>query len=357
MAAGRHPYWAKMMLMTFPALNDAFEPVAALVVLVAVAVLLRVLWRTLFFRQREPGRLQGWLAENTATPVFLLILAAGAQAIFWRIAGLPRVREFPLTPYVLGTSYALTVLSATWVVYGLFKGLSEWYVATMASRARPALDSQVVPAFRLAVKILLVFTAATIILDHYNVKLTALLTFAGVGSLAVALAAQDTLANMFAGFTIMLDRPFRVGDRVELTDGRIGDVQAIGLRSTRILSLDNTLYVIPNAELAKSRVINHSSPGDKINVRQKIALPYGNNLEKVKQILVETCRAHPLVLPSPAPSALLSEWGDTFMRLSFNFWISDYRTAAQVVDEINTAIYAKFAQEGIRMKDQLPKTQ
>src|SRR5262249_25618549 len=329
--------------------------VMALVILLA-AVLLRVLWRTLFVRGGEPGRLQGWLAANTATPVFLLILAAGAQSIFARLSQLPQLRGLVVTPYLTSALYVLTVLSRDWVVYGLAKGVSDWYVAAVTSRGAASLD-QVVPAFRLAVKVLLLFVVATMILDHYNFKITALLGAAGFASLVVALAAQDTLANMFAGFVLMMDRPFRLGDRIELSDGKIGDVQEIGLRSPRILSFDNTLYIIPNSELSKSRVINHSYPGDKINVRQRIALLYGNDLDRVKKIVVEACRTHPRVLPQPPPQALVADWSDNFIYLSFNFWIADYRSRPQVVDELNTAIYSKLVQEGIRMKDQLPKTQ
>jgi len=342
-----------MFLMRF-LLRGGLEPVVALIILLA-AVLLRVLWRTLFVRGREPGRLQGWLAANTATPVFLLILAAGAQVIFARLTDLPELRGLMVTAYLNGALYILTVLSAAWVVYGLAKGLSDWYVAAVAGRGATVLDSQIVPAFRLAVKVLLLFVSATVILDHYEFKITALLGAAGFASLVVALAAQDTLANMFAGFVLMMDRPFRVGDRIELSDGRIGDVQEIGLRSTKIISFDNTLYVIPNSELAKSSIVNHSYPGDKLNVRQKLALPYGNDVEKVKGILVECCRAHPMVLRNPPPGAFVTEWGDNMMQLLFNFWIADYRTRAQVLDQINTAIYARFGQEGIRMKDQLPE--
>ena len=71
----------------------------------------------------------------------------------------------------------------------------------------------------------------------------------GVGSLAVGLAAQDTLANMFAGFTLMLDRPFRVGDRIQLASGEVGDVEAIGMRATRIKTSDETILVVPNSLL------------------------------------------------------------------------------------------------------------
>ncbi len=339
--------------MRWDLLNDSLHPGASLIVVLAVAIVLRLLWRRLFVREHDPTRLAGWIAEHTATPVFLLVIAAGAQVIFARLLRVSEIRKLPLTPYIDGAIYVVTVLSVTWVFYGLAKGLSDWYLMALAPRTSTVLDSEVVRVFRLIVKIVLISVAATVVLDRYNVHIRTLLGAAGVLSLVLALAAQDTLANLFAGFTILADRPFRVGDRIELSNGRVGDVQDIGLRSTKILSFENTLYIIPNAELAKSSIVNLSYPGDKINVRQKLSLPYGNDIDKVKQVVVEACRAHPAVLHEPPPAAMVTDWGDALLQMTFNFWIADYRARAQVVDEIDTAIYARLLREGIRMKDQL----
>jgi len=330
--------------------QEGMGPAAtALVVLLAVAVLLRLTWRRILVRGRETGGLNRWLAETTATPVFLLILAGGAQVITGRLGALSPFREWGVTAYLTGTAYILTVLSATWVAYGLLKGFSEWYLATVAPKTESKLEAELVPAIRRVAKLLLVFVAATVVLGHYDVRLTALLGAAGVASLAVALAAQETIANMIAGFTIMVDRPFRLGDRVELSDGRIGDVHEIGLRSTKILSFDNTLYIIPNAELAKSSVINHSYPSGRVNVRQRLSVPYGCDVALVKQILAETCSAHPLALPDPPPQAFLSELGETSLVVRFNFWLEDYRNRQEAADQINMAIYARLEREGIRV--------
>jgi len=334
--------------MGFLAWNGAWPPAAALAIVLAAAVLLRLLWRKI--GGREPGRPLKWLAQNTATPVFLLIVAAGAQVIFGRLAQLPRVRDLPVTPYLSGASYVLTALSVAWVVYGLLKGMGEWCLSAFrAPTGGPALNSELFPALRLAVKVLLIFVAGIVVLDHYGVKLTAVFGVAGVASLMMALAAQDTLANLIAGFSILLDRPFRPGDRVELADGRIGDVQEIGLRSTKILSFDHTYYVVPNSEMAKSSVVNHSYPSDRVKVRQTIAAAYGSDVTEVKRLLIETCRAHPLVLREPAPEAFLTQLGEATLQVTFAFWIDDFRQRARVADEIHTSLYERFQQAGIPM--------
>ena len=98
-----------------------------------------------------------------------------------------------------------------------------------------------------------------------------------MGSLAIGLAAQDTLANMFAGFTLMLDRPFRVGDRIQLSTGEVGDVEEIGMRATRIRTLDETILVVPNSLLVKERVVNLSRPTAPSSPEVEVGVAYGSD--------------------------------------------------------------------------------
>ena len=315
--------------------------IVALVIVLAVAAVLRLAWRRLFVHK--------WVAEYTVTPVFLLILAVGSQVIFGRLAGLPEVRRLAMTPYISGAIYIFMVVSVTWVAYGLVKGITAWYLGRLAPKTGTTIDNELIPAFGLILKVLLIFVAAMIVLDHYNVKLSALLGAAGVVSLALALAAQETLGNMFAGFSILVDRPFRLGDRVELPGGRVGDVQEIGLRSTKILSSDHTVYIIPNSEIAKSSITNYSYPTDRLKVRQKVSVPYGSDIENVKRILMECCRAHPLVLTDPPPLAMLSQLGDSSLQVAFSFWVEDLRSQGRALDEINTTVYARLERDGIRI--------
>jgi small-conductance mechanosensitive channel len=302
----------------------------------------------LLVRPRAPGLLGRRIAESTATPVVLLVVAVGMRLIFGELAETPRLRRLPAARYLDSATYLLIVAAATWVAYGLVKGVSGWYISRITPGAGSKLDVEFVPLVRRVFQVLLLFTALTVVFDHYNIKLTALLGVAGVASLAGALAAQDTLANMIAGFTIMLDRPFRIGDRVELQGGRLGDVFEIGLRSTRILSPDHTVHIIPNAELAKSSIINHSYPDQRVNVRQQLRIAYGNDVEAVKRAVLEICRAHPQVLPDPPPNALLGEMTDQTLAIHFNFWIADHRQRGTILDEVLAAIYAYCAKAEVR---------
>ncbi len=105
--------------------------------------------------------------------------------------------------------------------------------------------------------ILLTVLGGIILLDHFNVEVSGLVATLGIGSLAIALAAQAALADTISGFIIMFDRPYRIGDRIEILElDTWGDVTDIGLRSTRIRTRDNRMAVVPNSVIAKNMVVN-----------------------------------------------------------------------------------------------------
>ena len=102
---------------------------------------------------------------------------------------------------------------------------------------------------------------------------------------AAYLGAQDTLASMFAGFTILLDQPFRVGDRIQLATGETGDVQSIGMRATSIKTGDDTILIVPNSILVKERLVNQSRPTRHLATRVDVGVAFGSDLGKVKEVL------------------------------------------------------------------------
>jgi small-conductance mechanosensitive channel len=134
----------------------------------------------------------------------------------------------------------------------------EWYAA------RPHVEGEAAREFlpllgRLG-QVFLALVAVITILQQLGVNVASLVVSLGVGSLAVGLAAQDTLSNMFAGFTLLLDRPFRVGERIQLASGEAGDVEQIGMRATLLRTGEGTLLIVPNSALVKERLLNLSRP-------------------------------------------------------------------------------------------------
>ncbi len=95
-------------------------------------------------------------------------------------------------------------------------------------------------------------------MSHFGININALVAALGVSSLAIALAAQDTIANLIAGFLIMIDRPFKIGDRIKLPTGEMVDVLDIGIRRSKFLSEDKAIVIVPNLDLSKKKIVNYT---------------------------------------------------------------------------------------------------
>jgi MscS family membrane protein len=315
------------------------------------------LWKRMIIplTKRTKNKLDQTIAAYVRRPILGICGFGGAYLIFRLIcyeAGLGATDHwsvgFPVV-IVSGLFYVLTVLAACALGYSFVTALCDWYMKNVASRTNSTLDDEFVPVLRRLVKIAVAFIGITVILAHFDVKITALLGAAGFASLAVALAAQETVANMISGFTILVDRPFRTGDRIELADGTVGDVSVIGLRSTKILSFDNTLLIIPNKEISGARVINHSYPDPKVKIRKNYSVAYGSDADLVKETLVAIANNHPKVLEEPAPAVYLLNFGDSALVFKLICWVGDYKEKFETTDQINMAVKSEFEKKGIEI--------
>ncbi len=140
-----------------------------------------------------------------------------------------------------------------------------------------------------AVRALLVLVGLIYVMDYLGFNISALLTAIGIGGLALSLAAQDTIANMISGVIILIDQPFRAGDRIEIQElNTWGDVVSIGLRSTRIRTLDNRLVIVPNSSISNNQVVNYTYPDPQYRIQTEIGVAYGSDLRMVRQVITES---------------------------------------------------------------------
>jgi len=196
---------------------------------------------------------------------------------------------------------------------------------------------------------LLVTISAITLLSLYNVNVNALIAALGVGGLALSLAAQDTLSNVISGIMIMLDQPFRVGDRIEISRlGTWGDVVDIGLRSTRIRTRDNRLVIVPNNTISTDQIVNYTYPDPRYRIQIEIGIGYGQDIEKVRKVLVDTVRKVEGVLPDKPVDALYVAMGGSAMTFRVRWWIHSYVDTRRMFDRVNTALQVALDQAGIK---------
>jgi MscS family membrane protein len=149
------------------------------------------------------------------------------------------------------------VLLAYWVT-SVTTALMQWYGDRVAERTHTSLDDDFMPLMRKLAGIVIWVVALVVILNYLGVNITAMIATLGVGSLAIALAAQDTIANVIAGFLIVIDRPFRVGDRIMLPSGEKVEVLRVGNRRSKFRAEDGSIVIVPNVDLSKSRIVNYT---------------------------------------------------------------------------------------------------
>lgn len=197
-------------------------------------------------------------------------------------------------------------------------------------------------------QIVLVVVIATIIMSHFGISVAAVSAVVGISGLALSLAARDTIADAIAGMIILIDRPFRVGDRIEIERVNTwGDVVQIGLRSTRIRTRDNRLVIVPNSIIGSNQIINYSYPDPRYRIQVRVAIPYGVDIEWVRRIMVETVRQVDGVLPDMAVEALYEEMGDSAMIFLVRWWIESFVDTRRMYDKVNTALQVALDASGV----------
>ena len=216
---------------------------------------------------------------------FIILLKIGLDVFEW-----PDVVE-----KILDKGFTIVVaVSLTYMVMKFVDLFINFWRKRKAGDDNDAFNQQLFPIIRRSLKAFVIIVAALVTLDNLGVNITAAIASLSIGGLAVGLAAQDTLANLFGGITIFLDKPFRIGDRIVL-DKIDGPVESIGLRSTRVRSLDGFLVTIPNKTMGNATIINISARPT-IQTVMNIGITYDTPTEQVKhalKIIEDVYKGHP----------------------------------------------------------------
>ncbi|MCE1190337.1 MAG: mechanosensitive ion channel family protein [Ignavibacteria bacterium] len=223
----------------------------------------------------------------------------------------------------------------------------DWYAEKTKASENKDLSGSLFPLLKKVSRLLLAILAGVVILAKFNIDISAFIVSLGVGSLAIALAAQETLSNMISGFIIMVDRPFRIGDRIKIGSDIYGDVTAIGIRSTKILDFDKNILLVPNNDIVKSRIINFTYPTSRTRVVVDIPVAYNNDIQSIKQMLLNIAQSDPHVDMSDPPDVSLIRFGDTYMEFKLAVKTDDYHNAFDLGCRLREKIYAQFTELGI----------
>ena len=327
--------------------------VGAIILLTLLAIylarfLLAVLGKRLAARTKTD--LDDRLLTASRKPIYLLLFLIGLLSLSEYLQEL--LAEYISADwfrFIDAIFYAIGVVLVASIIVRVITTILQWYGRTVAVRTQTRIDDEFIPLLDRATKVIIYVLAALIILEHFDVDIKGMIPVLGVGSLAVALAAQETIANMIGGFVIMTDRPFRVGDWLSLEDGTTCQVYQIGVRSTKFKTLENTLIIMPNAELVKSTIHNITYPYPEIRLQVDVGVGYDSDMELVKKVILEEADAHHLVLKEPKPAFRFREFGDSSLNVTLFARTVSVLDRLRAESDLRNQILERFRKEGIEI--------
>jgi MscS family membrane protein len=192
------------------------------------------------------------------------------------------------------------------------------------------------------ITILLIIGGGFVLLRIWSLDLTPLLASAGLVTAIGALAARDTLSDFFGGIAVFLDRPYHIKDFVVLPGGERGEVESIGIRSTRIRTRDDVLVSVPNSVMVSARIVNETGHLPQYRVRCRVGVAYDSDLHEVEKVLLDSLQGNPHLLQEPEPRVRYREFGEWAVELELLAWIKNPRDRGCARDLIIRGIHQAF---------------
>lgn len=317
-------------------------------VAVGVALLLLIL-RTLLFRV-----LRHWSTKTKTTIDDMAIAVLRRPSVFWCLAFAIHVGvgtselHSRYVNYITKAVDVFILISITMVVASL---VSRLFDRLLQSSSIPVPSTGL---FQGILKGLVYLVGFLFVLTSLGISITPLITTLGVGGLAVALALQDTLANLFAGMHILLEKSIRVGDFIKIESGEEGYVEDITWRTTRVRMLPNNMVVIPNSKLAKSTVTNYYLPEKRMSLLIKVSVSYSSDPRRVVQILVEEAKAATSDIPGlrsdPEPFVrFIPGFGESSLDFTLICQVDEFTDQYLAQHELRMRIFERLARENIEI--------
>ncbi|MBW2171681.1 MAG: mechanosensitive ion channel family protein, partial [Deltaproteobacteria bacterium] len=191
-------------------------------------------------------------------------------------------------------------------------------------------------------------------LDLLGMNVMPFVAGAGVAGIAIGFAAKDTLSNLIAGILLIVDRPFEIGDRIEVwssprDSATWGDVIDIGLRATKIRTTDNIVIIIPNNVIMTRDIVNYTTLSEDIRVRIPIGVSYDTNIKKAKSVILDVAKTAEWVLRDPPAKVVVRRFGESSVDLQLRVWIKDARRRMDTISHVTDKVKEAFDREGIEI--------
>jgi len=298
-------------------------------------------------------RLEHLAKKTTVSADDVIIRALKGVVLLWGIliGILIALQVVTIPENIRNTLWSMTTVAILFSVTIFFANVLGEFVVSYTAKYSETLPSTSI--FRNITRLVILIIGFLIILQTIGISISPLLTALGVGGLAVALALQDTLSNLFAGIHILVSKQVRPGDFIKLETGEEGYVVDISWRNTTIRMLPNNLVVIPNSKLASSIVTNYYMPEKMLSVLVSVGVSYDSDLEKVEEIVIEVAKEVMQTVPGGVPEfepfVRYSSFGDFSINFSVIMRAKEYTDQFLIRHEFIKRLHKRFKKEGIEI--------
>lgn len=258
-----------------------------------------------------------------------------------------RIWDLPEKQLILANNFlfVLTVIFCTLIFISLARGIIEIYKEGGGpGLAAATLTQNMANAFILALGVL-------VVLNHFGIAITPMLTAMGIGGIAIALGLQDTLSNVFAGIYIIWAGRMQIGDYIKLSSNEEGYVHDIAWRETRIRTRSDNIITIPNSLIAKVSIINFSRPSEDVDLSFMLGVAYDSDLAQVETVSLEVARevlrSVPGGLLNFEPYIRFKRFADSSIELTINLRVRDFGAQSLITHELLKKLHVRYAQEKI----------
>lgn len=319
-------------------------PAIVLASLIAAKIIEVVLARTIMVvARRTKTTLDDVIVESIRRPILITVVMMGLGYA---------LEAFELSPsaYRLTLSILQTLCVLVWASAAFRIGIAV--LATLSSRSGTSsiVQPRTMPLFEILVKISVAGATIYFLFLAWSIDLTAWLASAGIIGIAVGFAAKDTLANLFAGIFIVVDAPYKLGDFIVLDGDLRGWVTKIGIRSTRVLTLDDVEITVPNALIGSSKIVNETGgPSIRSRIKVQVEVAYGSDIDLVRTVLLKCPAGVAHVAADPAPQVRFTAFGGSGLQFQLLVWLELPAERGNVLDRLNCAIYKQFAAANIEI--------
>lgn len=289
--------------------------------------------------RRTKTKIDDLIVKSISSVIFYIVIAIGFKVGF---------QNFEFETFTWNNLIdTLLIIIVAILLIRIVRNFAQHWKVDWAAKTESTADDRLIPLIEKILGALVVILATIFIFDAWNINISPLLGTAGIAGIALSFAVKDSLANILGGIQLVMDKTFKVGDKVELDSGEMGVILDIGLRSTKLKTYDNEVIYIPNGSLANTKVKNFTVPDLSVRVNVDFGVEYGSDTEKVRQVVLEAVRKTENVLEDPEPVVQFLKMSDFSLDFVARAWVKEYTLAYRTKLNMTDAIYNELNKAGI----------